>query len=99
MVEREDASIAALINTIDLERRMEPTCIVDGHVYGLNKKSGHFRDDCDPGTDGALLVGNGRSADAQEVPTCHGAKLLCHDLSTIASTNKFLLFTLFSSEE
>jgi hypothetical protein len=65
MAERKDASIAALINTIDLERRKEATGLVDGDAYGPNEHSGGCKDNCD--AHGVLLGGKGWSAGAQEV--------------------------------
>jgi hypothetical protein len=64
-MEREMPELASLLNAIDLDRKEDPDVMVVDDVLEFEEQEGHSRDSMD--TDGVLLLGNGRSAVAQEV--------------------------------
>jgi hypothetical protein len=65
VVELEIPAVAALFNTLDLERKQEPDLVHEEPLHVFEEQEGNVRDSNDD--DGVQLLGNGRSADAQEV--------------------------------
>jgi hypothetical protein len=91
IAEREDPSVVALLNTIDLERKIEPELQEQPEdAPALQEQAWGCRDDYD--ADGVLLVGNGRSADAQEVCILQVLVFRC----STASFFRFVLTTCVS---
>jgi hypothetical protein len=97
MAERRDASIAALMNTVDLERKKEPTYSVDDDVDNVGEQTGDCRDDFD--ADGVLLVGVGRAANDEEVRNVDGSNISCQVLSSMSAPFRFRCSLLFFGEE
>jgi hypothetical protein len=74
ILERKNPEVAALLNTIDLERKREPEApeLGDEDFLNFEEQDGSIRDELDE--DGVLLLGNGRAAGAQEVSVdCYNA--------------------------
>jgi hypothetical protein len=66
MAEKRDPALAALLNTIDLERRMEPVVLAEhADVHDPMERTGTIRGEYDD--DGVLLVGIGWPAGDEEV--------------------------------